>query len=772
MLTSSYHVAMIRSLIAVLAATFSLATWAQNVDSAKETPRSAIAGSLNFEGQQPKDVSPTGWNGGPEATVFADNKVVHGGHWSARLERHADSPSNFSALNKSIPMDFTGQTVELRGFLRTEDVSGFAGLWMREDGERHGLAFDNMQDQGLRGTTEWKEYSIKLAINSDATQLFFGVLLSGTGKMWADDLQLLVDGKPVWEAAKLVRKATVVDLDHKFDGGSGISLTALTNIQISNLATLGKVWGFLKYHHPQITSGQHHWDYDLFRVLPTILAAPDGQTANAAMLKWTTGLGEVAACSPCARLDENDLYLKPSVEWIADTASLGKDLSQQLNSIYRNRPALEKQFYVSLAPNIGNPVFQHELAYKTAKLPDPGFQLLALYRFWNIIQYWFPYRDVMSENWDKVLVEFIPRITLAKTPEAYQRELIALIARAHDTHANLWSSLKARPPVGDCQIPVNLRFIENRTVVAGYAKPEAAKDTGLNLGDVITEIDDVSVSKLIADLTPYYAASNDSGRMNDMTRSMTNGNCGEANIRVLRDNQDIKLKTKRVNVEQSNRWHDLPGETFRLLSKDVAYLKLSSVKSDDAKHYVESAAGTKGLIIDIRNYPSNFMVFALGSLLVQKETQFARYTTGDLSTPGAFHWGESVSLTPAQPHYGGKIVIIVDEVSLSSAEYTSMAFRSAPGAVVVGSTTAGADGNVSPIPLPAGVQGAMSGIGVFYPDKKPTQRVGIIPDVVVRPTIAGIRAGRDEVLEAGIREILGKDVQAEQMVKMYREGSN
>ena len=48
----------------------------------------------------------------------------------------------------------------------------------------------------------------------------------------------------------------------------------------------------------------------------------------------------------------------------------------------------------------------------------------------------------------------------------------------------------------------------------------------------------------------------------------------------------------------------------------------------------------------------------------------------------------------------------------------------------------------------------ISGLGVFYPDKKPTQRIGIIPDVEVRPTIAGIRAGRDEVLEAALRQIL------------------
>ena len=67
---------------------------------------------------------------------------------------------------------------------------------------------------------------------------------------------------------------------------------------------------------------------------------------------------------------------------------------------------------------------------------------------------------------------------------------------------------------------------------------------------------------------------------------------------------------------------------------------------------------------------------------------------------------------------------------------------------MIGSTTAGADGNVSQIPLPGGMQTMISGIGVFYPDKTPTQQVGIVPNIAVRPTIDGIRAGRDEVLEA------------------------
>lgn len=59
----------------------------------------------------------------------------------------------------------------------------------------------------------------------------------------------------------------------------------------------------------------------------------------------------------------------------------------------------------------------------------------------------------------------------------------------------------------------------------------------------------------------------------------------------------------------------------------------------------------------------------------------------------------------------------------------------------------------------------IGGIGIFYPDKKPTQRIGIIPDVEVKPTIAGIRDGRDELLEAAVRQILGQGVTAAQTIK-------
>jgi C-terminal processing protease CtpA/Prc len=63
----------------------------------------------------------------------------------------------------------------------------------------------------------------------------------------------------------------------------------------------------------------------------------------------------------------------------------------------------------------------------------------------------------------------------------------------------------------------------------------------------------------------------------------------------------------------------------------------------------------------------------------------------------------------------------------------------------------------------------MSGLGVFYPNKKPTQRVGMIPDVEVKPTIAGLRAGRDELMEEAIRQILGRDVPLSEIQEMIRK---
>jgi hypothetical protein len=253
------------------------------------SPRATLQQSLGFEDQT--GTALPGWFANPPGTVSTEDSVFHTGRPSVRLRRDAQSPSNFSVITRKLPVDFSGGAVELRGYLRLKDVSGSAGLWLRQDGHGQMLSLENMQSRQLKDTHDWAQYSITLPIDPRAEQLLFGVLMSGTGTLWADDLELLIDGKPIADASP----ASGLLPDHEFDSGSRIALNSLTPMQVSNLVTLARVWGLLKYHHPAVTSGHRHWDYDLFRIMPAILAAPDRSHANDALVDWIDQLAPIPA---------------------------------------------------------------------------------------------------------------------------------------------------------------------------------------------------------------------------------------------------------------------------------------------------------------------------------------------------------------------------------------------------------------------------------------------------------------------------------------------
>jgi hypothetical protein len=710
------------------------------------SPRVTLQQVLGFEDQSGPSLS--GWRSHPSGSVFADDKVVHSGRWSVRLQRNADSKDAFSGITRSLPVDFKGQRIELRGYLKLQDVTGFTGLWLREDGDDQTLSLENMHSQQVKGTHSWSEYHISLPLDPAAQAIYFGVLSSGTGTAWADDLELLVDGKPIADAPAA---PTPVGLpaDHQFDSGSGITLAALSPLQVANLVTLGQVWGFLKYHHPAVTAGQQNWDHELLRVLPKVLAAREREDANSVLLDWIDSLGSVAVCNPCVEPPVGDLDLKPEIAWIHDREALGPGLSQQLEEIYANRTG--RQFFVSLTPATKNARFHHEPSYAAVKFPDSGYQLLALFRWWNIMQYWAPYRNVAGQQWTAVLTDFIPRLALAKDKDAYQLALFELIASAHDTHANLWSSISLRPPTGECALPVTLRFLDGKAVV--YRADSA--DRVLRPGDTVNSIGGVAVSSLVEKVTRYYPDSNEAARLRDLAEYLSRGACGPVSLAITRDTQAQAVSAERVPFQSPVATHDLPGDTFRVLSPEVAYIKLSSIKANDVSSYFERARDTKGLIVDIRNYPSDFMPFAMGAYLAVRPTAFATFTVPDLANPGAFQFANGPLIQPGPVHYGGKVVVLVDECTQSQAEYTAMALGAMPNVIILGSTTAGADGNVSAIPLPGGLSTMISGLGVFYPDRRPTQRVGIVPDVTVRPTLQGVANGQDELIAAAMRFIVG-----------------
>ena len=117
---------------------------------------------------------------------------------------------------------------------------------------------------------------------------------------------------------------------------SGITLSSLSDVQAENVALLIKVWGFLKYHHPQVTTGQVQWDYAFFDILPAVLEAEDAGVRNAVLLEWVNDLGALEPCERCVSLpDPEEIHLEADLNWLEDENLLSEELSKQLQDSLR-----------------------------------------------------------------------------------------------------------------------------------------------------------------------------------------------------------------------------------------------------------------------------------------------------------------------------------------------------------------------------------------------------------------------------------------------------
>lgn len=137
---------------------------------------------------------PTGWYvAGSRPTEYesgVDSQAVYNGHPSAYLKSKQPAVEGFGTLLQDIRADhYLGKRVRLSAFVRTEGVQDWAGLWMRVDKDSRQVAFDNMQDRPIKGTTTWKNYEVVLDVPQDATGIFFGVLLSRSGTVWLNSVK-------------------------------------------------------------------------------------------------------------------------------------------------------------------------------------------------------------------------------------------------------------------------------------------------------------------------------------------------------------------------------------------------------------------------------------------------------------------------------------------------------------------------------------------------------------------------------------------------------
>jgi C-terminal processing protease CtpA/Prc len=714
--------------------------------------------NFGFEKNSTKGQLPDYWYkmGTDDYKLSVDSIEKHSGKVSLSIElAGSKTAAAFGAIGYSIPAIYKGDNIELRAYMKLKNVeNGRIGLMLRIDGSGGSLKFDNMMQKNISGTSDWTQYTVTLPLPAESKKIVIGPILSGSGKIWIDDVQLLIDGKDISVAEIRNYKA---DKDIEFDKGSGITRLSIDKNQIENLKTLGLIWGFLKYYHPNIAKGEYNWDYELFRILPKILNSNNQKNRDSVLIKWVDSFGEFSQHKENV-IQSSEVKIEPDIDWIKNS-NFSDELTTLLIKVKNaNRP--KEHYYIGLNRNVGNPDFKNENSYSSMKYPDAGFRLLTLYRYWNIIQYYFPYKNLIDGDWKNVLNEFIPIFINAKDETEYTLAVLELIGQVNDTHANIWGgNLVLNNYLGLRTASVKLTFIENRPVVTGFYDKKLGKETGLEIGDIISLINNRPVEEIVKEKLKYSPASNYPTKLRDISSNLLRTNDTTINIEYIRvDKRESKsLKTfslKDINIYSK---YQVADTCFKLINKDIAYINNGSLKREYLPKIWKEIENTKGLIIDNRNYPSDFPIYDLSSYLMPRSTPFFKSTNGSIESPGLFTFVKTLNAGKKNTsYYKGKVIILINEISQSSAEFHTMAYRVNPNSKVIGSTTAGADGNVSEFYLPGGISTMISGIGVYYPDGKETQRIGIVPDIEIKPTIRGIKEGRDELLEKAIGIINGQ----------------
>jgi C-terminal processing protease CtpA/Prc len=712
---------------------------------------------FNFDFEIVDNGKPKYWNnfGSSNYTISLDSINKRNGKYSVTIE-YKDGNPDFKAWAFTIPDNYSGKKITLSGYIKTEKVTdGYAGLWLRIDPS---IAFDNMNKNGVKGTTDWTKYEITLEMNPKKTkQIVIGGLLVGKGKMWLDNFNVSIDGKDIKDQKPIARKLHPAEIDKEFDKGSGITCISVDKTQIENLKQLGLIWGFLKYYHPNIAKGEYNWDYELFRILPKVLNSNNSKKRDSVLIKWIDSFGEFSQGKDAA-FKSSDIKIEPDLVWI-NNSNFSDELTTLLLKV-KNADRPKENYYIGLQPGVGNPVFKNENAYSSMKYPDAGFRLLCLYRYWNIIQYYFPYKNLIEEDWKNVLSEFIPKFLEAKDENEYTLTVLELIGRVHDTHANIWGG---NPVINNYfglrYAAVELTFIESKPVVTGFYDEKLGKETGLEIGDIISAINNKPVEEIVKERVKFAPASNYPTKLRDIATNLLRTNDTIVNIEFVRFDKRESKTLNTYSLKEFNIYskYQVTDTCFKLINKDIAYINNGSLKRKYLPKIWKEIENTKGLIIDIRNYPSDFPIYNLSSYLIPKRTPFVKFTNGSIKNPGLFTFTTSLDAGKKNKnYYKGKVVILINEISQSSAEFHTMAYRVNPNSTVIGSTTAGADGNVSQFYLPGGISTMISGIGVYYPDGKETQRIGIVPDIELKPTIQGIKEGKDELLDKAIEIINGQ----------------
>jgi hypothetical protein len=425
---------------------------------------------------------------------------------------------------------------------------------------------------------------------------------------------------------------------------------------------------------------------------------------------------------------------------------------KQITDITRNgssspkRMNNENPFTYNINPPIGQ---------KYSSTITKEHRIAGLMKLWMVIRYFSPHLENASMDWGKMLLEWIPGIEKDETMTEYLSSLRLVISGLNDSHVAVWHKDWSNYP-GDYLPPVRLQKVQGKVIVYEI-KGDSLKD--IEVGDEITSIDNISTDSIESYWKRRYSASTSQAferwLWNSPLAAATRGKNGS----VMKLEYKSKGLKKNISLKRNikNPWTSNDDYLCKRMQNNIGYIRHYAIPSEQVRDSIFDAfSNTEGMIIDLRGRP-RFDIFSLATYLSTKPVAREKF---EVPTVG-YIYGQVMkglisvpadSLMPStKHHYNKPVIALIDANMQSHSESAAMILRNTGRVTLIGSPTTGTTGNAIPIGLPNGINISFTSMKVMNTDGTKFQNVGVVPDVLVKPTIEGIKAGRDEVLEKAIK---------------------
>jgi len=522
------------------------------------------------------------------------------------------------------------------------------------------------------------------------------------------------------------------------------------------IAAFTKVWGLLKYYHPAVASGSINWDSVFVAYVPRVTAAKNQKEFNKLIDGLYTSL-PAPKLAPNYNLPKADSITSVFTTSEIESYTISAKLKKQLKLLYeRHLPAESKYITNKYKEYTLDYVLFLEEPMADVAYPNQEARMLALARYWNTINFFYPHKQTIGKNWDAVLAEYIPVFSEVKDETAYHLAIQKLNRELVDSHAFL------RSPVLDGMwgpnAPFSLSYVEDKFVITSVASDSLAKAQDVKVGDVITSINGKPVKERVDYLRPLLRCSNEPTTYRDIASYLLNvDGINKVTITIARDGKTLTKTIDRYPYQQLTKMQaKSKQELWREVAESIVWVDFGAIK-DTLKlpALFTELKNAKTVIWDLRKYPNYDVYLQAIPALFQQQMPVSMSANALVNYPGffaettaAFEPPKYSELTP----YYGNMIVLVNEYTQSMGESCAFNLAQRPNTIVMGSQTAGTTGNVTWLPLPGGARIAFTGVGERGAKGSFEQRKGVKIDKEVKPTIASIKTGEDALLDAAILE--------------------